>query len=524
MTWTLPTTLGDGYEYEQYEDYDGLSGDYGDSLQEDNPSVRTAIVLLNGSFTLDCYGGEGRHSGHRLVHNGQVVDQQILTRRAGLMRQKSSSSQSVSYRLSQASESDSGSWACTSKHGHGGHQRDETSLVMVVVVAGVNVPVMILDGVVVKNNSVITRAEYSSLDLKCAIIQVPSDPPLGRHGWRLGEEPVGESSQLVVTTDDQYNVHSILRLEHFSLDRSHHGKELSCHLGSERVMLVVHVDYQPEFTISRLPVFGQPVLEHMTVSLKCTVDSQPTSQPVWTREGETVPSIIDQDNNTAELRWGSIRSSEEGWYQCETFHKLGNFSSVGYYLSVRAGETKTGVGVTDGGVTQEVGLTDQVLIMGEAEQRKADCPGQMSTGEEESARPRVTAVSGNITASVGENVSLIVRLCANPPPAKMFWVGPDVLIRPGQTKGRFSGSTVRDDTMCWRAVLEIGPVMSQDGGEYSLIVKNWYGIQDGSVWLNIKEYSEDYVETNASVTVKEIHAVTISLLISFHVLLLAQLK
>ena len=120
MTWTLPTTLGDGYEYEQYEDYDGLSGDYGDSLQEDNPSVRTAIVLLNGSFTLDCYGGEGRHSGHRLVHNGQVVDQQILTRRAGLMRQKSSSSQSVSYRLSQASESDSGSWACTSKHGHGG--------------------------------------------------------------------------------------------------------------------------------------------------------------------------------------------------------------------------------------------------------------------------------------------------------------------------------------------------------------------------------------------------------------------
>lgn len=37
----------------------------------------------------------------------------------------------------------------------------------------------------------------------------------------------------------------------------------------------------PSFGISRIPGFGIPIREGIPVSLKCDVDSNPPSSPVW---------------------------------------------------------------------------------------------------------------------------------------------------------------------------------------------------------------------------------------------------
>lgn len=39
----------------------------------------------------------------------------------------------------------------------------------------------------------------------------------------------------------------------------------------------------PSFAITRLPGFGIPIVEGMSVSLKCEVDSNPASTPIWQR-------------------------------------------------------------------------------------------------------------------------------------------------------------------------------------------------------------------------------------------------
>jgi len=305
-------------------------------------------------------------------------------------------------------------------------------------------------------------------------------------------------------TDDQGFLHSILNLHKFAIDRQHHNTKLDCFLGGETVGATLQVEYQPEFTISRVPGFGRPVLEHMTVWLKCSVDSQPSSRPVWRREGQIVSSTYNTATNTAEIHWTGIKAEDEGWFQCETQHKFGNFSSVGYYLSVRPGEATVATQPT-----QAQGLTDQVIVeargsqelmdhvvveqVGKPEQRVGNCVEENPHG---SPAPRVTPISGNVSVLAGENISLAIEVCANPPANRIIWIGPQVLLRSGEGQGRFTSSlSGGDEDTCWQAVLDIDKVHNGDAGEYTLIVKNWYGIREGSVWLHVN--ASDYVASAA---------------------------
>lgn len=45
----------------------------------------------------------------------------------------------------------------------------------------------------------------------------------------------------------------------------------------------------PSFAISRTPGFGYPLREGIEVSLKCDVDSNPTSTPVWQKDDGDTP-------------------------------------------------------------------------------------------------------------------------------------------------------------------------------------------------------------------------------------------
>ncbi|EZA51836.1 hypothetical protein X777_09631 [Ooceraea biroi] len=88
----------------------------------------------------------------------------------------------------------------------------------------------------------------------------------------------------------------------------------------------------PSFAITRLPGFGIPIVEGMSVSLKCEVDSNPASNPIWQRDNGPPP--VEQSDD-GWLNFTKITRAESGWYKCYTRHTLGIFTSIGYFLNVR---------------------------------------------------------------------------------------------------------------------------------------------------------------------------------------------
>uniref|UniRef100_A0A1B0CH15 Ig-like domain-containing protein n=1 Tax=Lutzomyia longipalpis TaxID=7200 RepID=A0A1B0CH15_LUTLO len=90
--------------------------------------------------------------------------------------------------------------------------------------------------------------------------------------------------------------------------------------------------YTPSFAISRTPGFGYPLREGIEVSLKCDVDSNPPSTPVWQKDDGDTPVPQPGDGF---LNFTSIRREHSGWYKCTSRHLNFQYSSIGYYLSVR---------------------------------------------------------------------------------------------------------------------------------------------------------------------------------------------
>lgn len=88
----------------------------------------------------------------------------------------------------------------------------------------------------------------------------------------------------------------------------------------------------PSFAISRTPGFGYPLREGLEVSLKCDVDSNPSSTPVWQKDDGEPPVPQSGDGY---LNFTSIRREHSGWYKCTSKHLNFQYSSIGYYLSIR---------------------------------------------------------------------------------------------------------------------------------------------------------------------------------------------
>lgn len=90
-----------------------------------------------------------------------------------------------------------------------------------------------------------------------------------------------ESNVLLIqsVSGDVFKLHPCSLLECFReifdmLERSGVGADVNC---------LIPVSDTPSFAITRLPGFGIPIVEGMSVSLKCEVDSNPASTPIWQR-------------------------------------------------------------------------------------------------------------------------------------------------------------------------------------------------------------------------------------------------
>ena len=110
----------------------------------------------------------------------------------------------------------------------------------------------------------------------------------------------------------------------------------------------------PSFTIRRIPAFGIPIVEGMTVKLSCDIEidqpSIPSSSPS-NKNKKIVPKWMKNEVPVNDEDYGGrlkdadgavtimkMSMSDVGWYQCYT--KVGGetYSSIGYFLNVKPAE------------------------------------------------------------------------------------------------------------------------------------------------------------------------------------------
>lgn len=270
----------------------------------------------------------------------------------------------ASLTINRVSIKDQGHWQCWRLDSQG-KVKLKIPIIQLIITNSPELPILIVnDKELLGGNNLdatITIKENELITFKCLI--KGAQTPVDYVHWMLdSSQNVTHLSQLMMEYSPQENnylTQSVLKL---NATKSMNLKSISC-LSNHQLWLTpmtvtafMNVLYEPSFTISREPGFGILVNEGMTVILKCEIDSNPSSQPIW---------IKDADNKTAnaanqQLQTGSVapitgseptvletqedgsvvfqpaQRADTGWYRCKTENKYGNFSSFGYYLNVRA--------------------------------------------------------------------------------------------------------------------------------------------------------------------------------------------
>ncbi|XP_047106918.1 nectin-2-like [Schistocerca piceifrons] len=322
--------------------------------------------------------------------------------------------------------------------------------------------------------------------------------------------------------------------------RAHHNASVACLVQHPalpqpalQVSLLLDVQYSPSFAISRTPGFGFPLLEGMAVSLKCDVDSNPPSSPVWVKDDGAPPVA---QSNDGFLNFSSISREHMGWYKCTSR----DASSIGYYLNViydgEAGvdeDAAGGVGVAGGGGGSAVGAGPQLSLervlyqeagvyrcepdrraQGLLDRRRAALSVRLNV----TGAPVVHPSNATVSARSGQSVTLRFEFCANPAAQRALWLVSSVaaaaLLRPGNATGRLTAHNLTlsaralqagSSPLCREAALTLAAASPSDAGEYSLVVRSPRGLAEGSVLLAVTRASGlATAQTQTTITTRHI--------------------
>ena len=405
--------------YNYYDYYD----DQFDKTDLQYVSHETLTVILGSSFTVNCRGGDSSES---LLYHNEVI----------FTGERKYNENTTSYFISTARENHTGTWTCGDYN------------TRLAVIPGLDRTAIILGSrVVVGEGTVVTVTEGDVLQPVCvtASLSLSSLSEREPSHWRLGGQILNQT-EVMVRLDEEGREHVILSMEAMEARREESQVEVECSLQGAVASLVVVVEYPPQFTISRQPNFGTPIVTQSSVSLLCSVDSQPASDVFWERDGVVV-------STSEQLSLAEVTVADKGWYQCNANHKLGNYSSVGYYLAIKEAE--------DIKIPQP-------------------CPALPSD------QPVVMTPLHNISTTRGHNVTIYSKYCTSQPLTSTIWSGPNILIRQGDASGRFRTAEVGQETeTCITVSLIIGEVETSDTGLYQLIVLSQAGAGQGQVWLEV---------------------------------------
>ncbi|EDO64474.1 AGAP011094-PA [Anopheles gambiae str. PEST] len=171
--------------------------------------------------------------------------------------------------------------------------------------------------------------------------EVLLSPGIDRHAQKLSND-VLELQEIRKDKDKEpykINAGAVSEARLPAVFRVHHNARILCIMEHptlkvrQNASILLDVQYTPSFAITRTPGFGYPLREGIAVSLKCDVDSNPPSTPLWQKDDGDPPVPQTGDGF---LNFSSIRREHSGWYKCTSRHLNFQYSSIGYYLSVRS--------------------------------------------------------------------------------------------------------------------------------------------------------------------------------------------
>ncbi|XP_037825341.1 uncharacterized protein LOC119613379 [Lucilia sericata] len=244
---------------------------------------------------------------------------------------------------------DDGKWQCEAENTR--HYTENARPVKLVVLDRPKPPYLLIDGRRLDaGNIFVPVKENSELNLACIseggnpkptlTWEVLLSPGVDRHAQKVSAE-VLELEEIKSEKDkNSYKINSGAKSEARlpAVYRAHHNARILCVMEHptlkirQNASLLLDVQYTPSFAISRTPGFGYPLREGIEVSLKCDVDSNPPSTPRWQKDDGEPPVPQTGDGF---LNFTSIRREHSGWYKCTSRHLNFQYSSIGYYLSVR---------------------------------------------------------------------------------------------------------------------------------------------------------------------------------------------
>lgn len=468
------------------------------------------------------------------LHEGNPVDMITIdtrTEMSGTGHRYIGDSSTAALHIDNVRLEDDGVWGCT--------MEDDRSKILfgrtvkLVVLEAPRGTYLLIDGRRLDpGNQFVPVKEGSELTLECAA-EGGNPPPILAWGMTLSqatldgpEQPPDNLTVLPSTSGRRSGAH-------LKVLRGHHNATIACVARHSTLTMpmnasiLLDVQYTPSFAITRLPGFGIPIVEGMSVSLKCEVDSNPASNPIWQRDNGPPP--VEQSDD-GWLNFTKITRAESGWYKCYTRHMLGIFTSIGYFLNIRYNpdmeteaealngeatdsrkmEVQIGGAVTlecDGGCWGHGPGMDPVggpgplalsrVVYQEAGEYRCVAPdrkmqdtwrAQLPYHIKVTGRPMVHPPSQTVTANEGEPLDIVVEFCAEPSYTKVLWISKERVYTPGALSHDGVRALAIEDggtESCYRTTLRFETIQWSHAGEWMLLIRSPEGIADASVLLNV---------------------------------------
>ncbi|KAG9510765.1 hypothetical protein GZH46_00680 [Fragariocoptes setiger] len=430
----------------------------------------------------------------------------------------------ASLTINRVSSRDEGHWQCW-RLDENGNVKQKIPIIQLIVTNSPELPVLLAnDKELIGNDATISIKENEIITFQCVIRG--ASPSIQYVHWMLdGTQNITHQSQLTMEyspNDSNYLTRSFL------------------HLNATKTM-----------NLNREPGFGLPISEGMSVMLKCEIDSNPASQPMWikdvdkTRATSTAasssekqlsqPSSSGQTSDTPALLntqddgsviFSPVTRQDSGWYRCKTENKYGNFSSFGYYLNVRPPhhgppEASTGASDASVGASSNPSVSAMVGTQGQRPPRgpngstansssppgvnsKWPLPGSgnlnsISTSDcNNVGAPVIDQPNLAVTGVLGRPLSLSVRFCCNPRPKRIFWIHRHLAMTPGRIFGPYVTRelwTTYKSLYCYVSTFDIEAVKLDDIGTVYFVVGNDKGLSDAQIQINLTRASEHLIQS-----------------------------